>query len=69
MYSLLLFLISIAAGTLGTLLGLGGGIIVVPALTLLFNVDIRYAVAASLISIIATSSSGAALFKREANKY
>jgi uncharacterized membrane protein YfcA len=65
MYSLLLFLISITAGTLGSLLGLGGGIIVVPALTLLFNVDIRYAVAASLISIIATSSSGAALFLKE----
>ncbi len=65
MYSSLLFLISILAGFLGSLLGIGGGIIVVPALTLLFGVDIRYAVAASLISIIATSSGAAASFLRD----
>lgn len=58
-------IISIAAGFLGSLLGLGGGIIVVPALTLLFGVDIRYAVAASLISIIATSSGAAASFLKD----
>lgn len=65
MYSILLMIISIAAGFLGSLLGLGGGIIVVPALTLFFNVDIRYAVAASLISIIATSSGAAASFLKD----
>lgn len=65
MHSILLMLISISAGFLGSLLGLGGGIIVVPALTLLFNVDIRYAVAASLISIIATSSGAAASFLKD----
>lgn len=65
MLSLILLLLSIIAGVLGTLLGLGGGIIVVPALTLLFNVDIRYAVAASLVSIIATSSSGAAILLKK----
>jgi uncharacterized membrane protein YfcA len=65
MYSLFLMIISIVAGFLGSILGLGGGIIVVPALTLLFNVDIRYAVAASLISIIATSSGAAASFLRD----
>lgn len=65
MLSLILLFISIIAGVLGTLLGLGGGIIVVPALTLLFNVDIRYAVAASLVSIIATSSSGAAVLLKK----
>lgn len=65
MYSILLFAISICAGFLGSLLGLGGGIIVVPALTLLFGVDIRYAVAASLISIIATSSGAAASFIKD----
>ena len=65
MYHLLLLLISISAGFLGSLLGLGGGIIVVPALTLLFGVDIRYAVAASLISIIATSSGAAASFLKD----
>jgi uncharacterized membrane protein YfcA len=65
MYSIILFLISIFAGFLGSLLGLGGGIIIVPTLTLIFKVDIRYAVAASLISIIATSSSGAGNFIKE----
>lgn len=65
MYSLLLLIISILAGFLGSLLGIGGGIIVVPALTLIFSVDIKYAVAASLISIIATSSGAAASFLRD----
>lgn len=65
MYNLILLGISIFAGFLGSLLGLGGGIIVVPALTLIFDIDIRYAVAASLISIIATSSGAAASFLKD----
>ena len=44
---------SFCAGLLGALTGLGGGIIVVPMLTLLFGVDIRYAIGASLVSVIA----------------
>lgn len=56
---------SFAAGTLGALTGLGGGIIVVPMLTLLFDVDLRYAIGASLVSIIATSSGAAAAYVRE----
>ena len=47
---------SIAAGFLGALTGLGGGVVIVPMLTLLFGVDIRYAIGASLVSVIATSS-------------
>ncbi|MCL4369503.1 MAG: sulfite exporter TauE/SafE family protein [Chloroflexi bacterium] len=50
------FAVSAFAGVLGSLLGLGGGIIVIPALTLLFGVDIRYAIGASIVSVIATSS-------------
>jgi uncharacterized membrane protein YfcA len=50
---------------LGALTGLGGGIIVVPMLTLLFHVDIRYAIGASLVSVIATSSGAAAAYVRE----
>jgi len=64
-FTLSLFCISILAGTLGALLGLGGGIIVVPALTLLFKIDIRFAIGASLVSVIATSSGAAAAYVRE----
>lgn len=60
-----LFGICIGAGFLGSLLGLGGGVIVVPALTLLFHVDIRLAIGASIISVIATSSGAAAAYVRE----
>lgn len=57
--------ISLAAGFLGALLGLGGGMIVVPALTLLLHVDIRLAIGASIISVIATSSGAAAAYVRD----
>jgi uncharacterized protein len=50
------------AGLLGALTGLGGGIIIVPLLTLAFGVDLRYAVGASLVSVIATSSGAAASY-------
>jgi uncharacterized membrane protein YfcA len=60
-----LLLVSALAGALGSLLGLGGGIIVVPALTLLFKVDIRYAIGASIVSVIATSSGAAATYVRD----
>jgi uncharacterized membrane protein YfcA len=53
------------AGCLGALTGLGGGVVVTPALTLLLGVDIRYAIGASLVSVIATSSGAAAAFVRE----
>lgn len=65
MHSLIVLLLSVCGGFLGALLGLGGGIIVVPALTLLYGVDIRYAIAASLISIVATSSGAAARFIKD----
>ena len=57
--------ISMAAGYLGSLTGLGGGVIVTPALTLLLGVDIRYAIGASLVSVIATSSGAASAYVRE----
>ena len=56
---------SFLAGLLGALTGLGGGIVVVPMLTILFHVDLRYAIGASLVSVIATSSGAAAAFVRE----
>jgi uncharacterized membrane protein YfcA len=61
----LVFLISMTAGYLGALTGLGGGVVVTPALTLLLGVDIRYAIGASLVSVIATSSGAAAAYVRE----
>jgi uncharacterized protein len=55
---------SFAAGLLGSLTGLGGGIVIVPMLTLIFNVDLRYAIGASLVSVISTSSGAAASYVR-----
>ncbi len=56
---------SLAAGFLGALTGLGGGVIIVPLLALVFHVDVRYAIGASLLSVIATSSGAAAAFVTE----
>ena len=64
-FSFWVWLGSIAAGLLGALTGLGGGVVIVPLLTLVFGVDIRYAMGASLISVIATSSGAAAAFVKE----
>ena len=64
-FVLITFGISLAAGLAGAILGLGGGIIVVPALTLLLDVPIRLAVGASIVSVIATSSGAAAAYVRE----
>ena len=50
----LLFGASAGAGILGALTGLGGGVVIVPLLTLAFGVNIRYAVGASLVSVMAT---------------
>jgi uncharacterized protein len=54
-----------AAGMLGALTGLGGGMVIVPMLTLVFHIDLRYAIGASLISVIATSSGAAAAYVKE----
>ncbi len=56
---------SLLAGFVGSLTGLGGGIIITPMLTLALGVDIRYAIGASLVSVIATSSGAAAAYVRE----
>jgi uncharacterized membrane protein YfcA len=64
-FSSVLFATSIAAGLLGALTGLGGGVVIVPVLVLLFGVDIRYAIGASLVSVIATSSGAAIAYVRE----
>ncbi len=64
-FALIVLVVSMGAGFLGSLLGLGGGIVVVPTLTLLLHVDVRLAIGASVISVIATSSGAAAAYVRE----
>ncbi len=63
--TLLIALTAFAAGFLGAITGLGGGVVIVPSLALLFGVDIRYAIGASLVAVIATSSAAAAAYVRE----
>lgn len=58
-------LFSILAGMLGALTGLGGGVVVIPVLVLLFHIDIHYAMGASLITVITTSSGAAAAYLRD----
>ena len=65
LFALEVFSISVVAGALGALVGIGGGIVVVPALTLMFGIDIRYAIGASVVSVIATSSGSAAAYVRQ----
>src|SRR5579864_5965842 len=64
-FSLCVWLGSALAGFLGALTGLGGGVVIVPLLALAFKVDIRYAIGASLVSVIATSSGAAAAYVKE----
>jgi uncharacterized protein len=64
-FTLILLAGSYAAGLLGSLTGLGGGFVVIPLLTLALNVDMHYAVGASLIAAIATSSGSAAAYVKE----
>ena len=64
-FTLVVWAISTVAGFLGALTGLGGGVVVIPALTLALGVDMKYAMGASLVSVIATSSGAAAAYVRE----
>ncbi|MDZ8023268.1 MAG: sulfite exporter TauE/SafE family protein [Nostoc sp. DedQUE11] len=61
-FSLLVWIGSFSAGFLGALTGLGGGVVIVPLLTSVFGVDLRYAVGASLVSVIATSLGAASTY-------
>jgi uncharacterized membrane protein YfcA len=64
-FTLILLIGSYTAGLLGSLTGLGGGFVVIPLLTLALGVDIHYAIGASLVSAIATSSGSAAAYVKE----
>lgn len=65
LFTLIILIGSYFAGLLGSLTGLGGGVVIIPLLTLLLNVDIHYAIGASLVSVIATSSGSAAAYVKE----
>lgn len=62
---LLIFACALLAGLLGSLVGLGGGILIVPLLTLAFGLPIRYAIGVSIVAVIATSSGAAAAYVRD----
>ncbi|MBN9295913.1 MAG: sulfite exporter TauE/SafE family protein [Filimonas sp.] len=64
-FTLIIFLGALLAGFLGSLTGLGGGFVIIPLLTLVFKVDIHYAIGASLVAVIATSSGSAAAYVKE----
>jgi uncharacterized membrane protein YfcA len=59
-----LFLIAVVAGFVGAMSGMGGGVVLIPALTL-FHLDIKKAIAISIVSVIATSSGSAAAYVRD----
>ena len=64
-FTIILFFGAILAGFLGSLTGLGGGVVVIPLLTLGFGVDMRYAIGAALVTSIASSSGAAAAYIKE----
>lgn len=65
LFTLILLAGAFMAGLLGSLTGLGGGVVLIPLLTLVFHVDIRYAIGASLVASIANSSGAAAAYIKE----
>ncbi|HEY7653983.1 MAG TPA: sulfite exporter TauE/SafE family protein [Methylomirabilota bacterium] len=63
-FSVAVLVTSVGAGVVGAILGLGGGILLIPILTIFYRVDLHYAMGASIISVIATSSGAAASYLR-----
>jgi len=59
---LLIFTISMVVGGLGSMLGIGGGVMLIPLLTGIFGLNIKTAIGASIISVIATSSAAGAVY-------
>jgi uncharacterized membrane protein YfcA len=65
LFTLIILIGAFLAGLVGSLTGLGGGVIIIPLLTLVLKVDIHYAIGASIVSVIATSSGSAAAYVKE----
>jgi uncharacterized membrane protein YfcA len=64
-FLLVVFLFSIAAGIFGSIVGLGGGVVVIPVLTILLGVNIHFAIGASIVAIIGTSSGAASAYVKD----
>jgi uncharacterized protein len=64
-FTIIVLIGAFSAGLVGSLTGLGGGVIIIPLLTLVLGVDLHYAIGASIISVIATSSGSAAAYVKE----
>jgi uncharacterized protein len=64
-YAVLMLLVSVLAGLVGSLVGVGGGIIIVPILTIAFNIPVGYAIGTSIVSVIATSSGSASAYVKD----
>ncbi|HEY8959290.1 sulfite exporter TauE/SafE family protein [Chitinophaga sp.] len=64
-FTLILLCGAFMAGLLGSLTGLGGGVVIIPLLTLVFHADIRYAIGTALVASIATSSGSASAYVKE----
>lgn len=64
-FTLILLCGAFMAGLLGSLTGLGGGVVIIPLLALVFHVDIRYAIGTALVASIATSSGSASAYVKE----
>lgn len=65
LFSALVFIAALSAGVIGALTGLGGGIVIIPVLVLFFHINLHYAMGASLIAVVATSSGTAAAYLRK----
>ena len=65
LFTIIVLVGAFCAGLLGSLTGLGGGVVIIPLLTLVLGVDIHYAIGASIVSVIATSSGSAAAYVKE----
>lgn len=64
-FTFIMFIGACCAGLVGSLTGLGGGVIIIPLLTVVLGVDLQYAIGAALVSVIATSSGSAAAYVKE----
>lgn len=64
-FLIIILLISVVAGIFGSIVGLGGGVVVIPALTLLFGINIHFAIGASIVSIIGTSSGAGSVYVKD----